>query len=260
MIEIAPSDVVRYIEGWIGAAELNSTPEPQPIAVTRFQCAALAALIDRIPARLLAMPPDKQAMLIAVHSALMGMVEVATPSFPLSKVQPYGKTPPRIIWELLKQCPDEYPASTFKALSFITAADLRLSIETDVSAAHSALTNGELKGATVLAGAAIEALLLWALQDARVFHKLGTLPSPPATRRDLEASAWTLDRYIKAAEHAEIIGSNTKDALNLAKNYRNLIHPGRSARLGEKCNRGTAFGAIGALESLIEDLKTKLSD
>ena len=40
----------------------------------------------------------------------------------------------------------------------------------------------------------------------------------------------------------------------LAKGFRNLIHPGRSIRLGEKCNRGTAYTALAALEHVVNDL------
>jgi hypothetical protein len=49
---------------------------------------------------------------------------------------------------------------------FITDIDLRDSIRRDISAANQDMVNGEWKGATVLAGSATEALLLWAVHEA----------------------------------------------------------------------------------------------
>jgi hypothetical protein len=66
---------------------------------------------------------------------------------------------------LLAKCPDEAPSPGTAELLFVTDADLRESIQRDISAANQDAVNGEWKGATVLAGSAIEALLLWAVQD-----------------------------------------------------------------------------------------------
>jgi hypothetical protein len=51
-----------------------------------------------------------------------------------------------------------------------------------------------------------------------------------------------------------IIKPETITLALLAKGFRNLIHPGRSIRLGEKCNRGTAYTALAALEHVVNDL------
>ncbi len=78
-----------------------------------------------------------------------------------------GKNPVYVIREVLKQCPDEYPPASTAELAFIGDPDLRESIRTDIGAAMRALQNGEWKAATVLAGAAIEALLDWSLATRR---------------------------------------------------------------------------------------------
>jgi hypothetical protein len=52
----------------------------------------------------------------------------------------------------------------------------------------------------------------------------------------------------------EIIKSETFTLALPAKGFRNLVHPGRSIRLGEKCNRGTAYTALAALEHVVNDL------
>jgi hypothetical protein len=71
-----------------------------------------------------------------------------------------GKSPVFIIREFLAKCPDEGPSATTTELAFVTEAALRQSIRLDISAANQDLVNGEWKGATVLAGSALEALLL----------------------------------------------------------------------------------------------------
>jgi hypothetical protein len=51
-----------------------------------------------------------------------------------------------------------------------------------------------------------------------------------------------------------LLSPDTCKAALLAKDFRNLVHPGRAARLNQACNRGTAYSAVGALEHVIEDL------
>ena len=51
-----------------------------------------------------------------------------------------------------------------------------------------------------------------------------------------------------------LISPDTCNAARLARNFRNLIHPGRAARLAQVCDRATAYSAVGALEHVIRDL------
>lgn len=157
-------------------------------------------------------------------------------------------------------CPDEAPAPGTTELSFITDSDLRESIRLDISGGYGALAQGEWKGATVLAGSAVEALLLWALQNHQKTRPgditaavAATLKANPGT--DLEAPSWHLHQYVTVAAHLKIIKPDTAKAGDLAKDARNLVHPGRSARLGQKCDRGTALSALAAVEAVARDLK-----
>jgi hypothetical protein len=70
-----------------------------------------------------------------------------------------------VIRRALAKCPDEYPASATTELLFINDGALRENIRRDLGASNRALNNAEWKAATVLAGAAIEALLHWRLQE-----------------------------------------------------------------------------------------------
>jgi hypothetical protein len=166
----------------------------------------------------------------------------------------------QVIRDILSQCPDEYPPASTTELAFIPDADLRDSIRNDIGAADRALSNGEWKAATVLSGSAIEALLHWVLGERETEAsrksagealvtqgKLRTLPN-----HDLDR--WELHELIEVSGHLNKIKPQTVMAANIARDYRNLIHPGRAKRLSQVCDRATAFSAIAGLEHVIRDL------
>jgi hypothetical protein len=55
-----------------------------------------------------------------------------------------------------------------------------------------------------------------------------------------------------------LVSRSTKDELTLTRYYRNLIHPAKTVREQVKCDRGTAYVAVGALEHLVSDLRKNL--
>ena len=161
-------------------------------------------------------------------------------------------------------CPDEAPSPQITALVFITDGALRESIRLDISAAHRNHGEGEWKGATVPAGSGAEALLLWALQGQEQ-KKSGTLAAAVAAllanktlRHDPgpnpEGRDWSLHQYVEVAAHLRLIKDDTATLVRLTKDFRNLIHPGRAARAGQKCDRSTALGALAAVEAVARDL------
>jgi hypothetical protein len=147
-------------------------------------------------------------------------------------------------------------------LAFIKDTDLRESIRRDISAANQDMASGEWKGATVLAGSATEALLLWAVQEeerrnggaiARAISGLtsaGTLPQKPNSNPE----RWNFIELIEVALHLGLLSSETATQGRLGKDFRNLIHPGRVLRLGQVCDRATALSALAAVEHVIRDL------
>lgn len=101
------------------------------------------------------------------------------------------------------------------------------------------------------AGSAIEALLLWRLQDAGQTGpvsgmKTGAKGSP---------EGWTLAQLIEAAGMLGFIKPETAQQCNQARDFRNLIHPGKSQRLSVTCDRGTALAALAGAELVSRDLK-----
>jgi hypothetical protein len=123
------------------------------------------------------------------------------------------------------------------------------------------LSNGEWKAATVLAGSAIEALLLWALPSKRsptditnaviALKSNGTLAGKQGSG---PLDEWHLHEYTGVAEKLSIIKKETAIQARLAKDFRNLIHPGRAQRLGQKCDRATALSAVAGVEHVVRDL------
>jgi len=77
----------------------------------------------------------------------------------------YEKNPLYLLSKTLSKCPDEFPSSETTELLFIKDEDFRENLRIDTSAVNSALSNGEWKSATVLAGSVIEALLLYKLKE-----------------------------------------------------------------------------------------------
>jgi len=65
---------------------------------------------------------------------------------------------------------------------------------------------------------------------------------------------WNLHNYILVSEELQLIEDATPRATLLAKDFRNLIHPGGAERLGQKCDRATVLSAVAAMEHVIRDL------
>jgi hypothetical protein len=159
------------------------------------------------------------------------------------------------IEKLLTKCPDEAPSPAAEELTFIADPDLRNDMRVDISAAYRALHDGIWKGATVLAGSAAEALLRWAISDRRSSEQIedARQAEVPAAKRDPDR--WDLDEYAKVAERLGLIDPETRRSVDLARGFRNLIHPGRAKRLTKVCDRGTALTALAAVELIVRDLK-----
>jgi hypothetical protein len=116
--------------------------------------------------------------------------------------------------------------------------------------------NGEWKAATILAGSLVEALLLWGLDQKgqsaiSSVVKGGTLASKPAGNY----LDWNLWQYLEVAAAIRIIEQSTSEQIKIAKDFRNLIHPGRSIKKQLVCDRGTAAAASAAVEFVMRDLK-----
>jgi hypothetical protein len=163
----------------------------------------------------------------------------------------------RKIYQILKRCPDSAPPAEATEPQFITDPEFRKDLHNDIGQVNQSLRSGQHKAATVLAGAVVEAVLLWALQNKRTKSDIEAAAtslgkSVNLTSRPLES--WYLPDLIEFAHATGLISPTAQAAATQAKDFRNLIHPGRAARLAKKCSHSTALLALGAVEAVIEEL------
>jgi len=254
MRQVMPSQLVNVIDQHFAHAQ-KSQLSILLTASSSTKLQGIVDLLDLVPDQLLIPPAADYANLILARSTIRSQLAIWTSRGEVGGM-PFieGYDPVTVLRRILVMCPDEYPPPATTELKFIPDADLRDSIRKDVGAAQRALEGAEWKAATVLAGSAIEVLLHWKLglqaapALARAIAASGVTPLPDLDR-------WNLNQFILVARALPVIGEDTKTSALLAKDYRNLIHPGRSARLGIRCDKGTAHSAIGALYQTIRDLE-----
>jgi hypothetical protein len=169
--------------------------------------------------------------------------------------------------ELLSSLPDEVPSPATHELRFILDASHRETLRTDISSVNVALSNGEWKAATVLAGSVVEALLLWALEEKKTEPEravaVTALHNTPVSHLQraqqfpstlpARVEKWEFWQMILVAAKLGLITESTSQQANLCREFRNLIHPAKANRQGP-CDRGTALSAVAAIEHVVKDL------
>ena len=268
MPRIVPSQVVGFIDKVFPFAV-------EPVKRVEFdqghasQLATLIHLVEQIPNEVIVLDPTEYTMyitsLVAIKTSL-SMWQGTERRHVLDRTPGLGKmNPVTVVRSSLTKCPDEAIIASTAELPFIRDEDLKEELRKDISAANQALSNAEWKAATILAGATLEALLLWVLQERQkqnsqdIASSVSRLVSRKTLKKEPGAKIeeWTLHPLIETAYDLGEIKEETLEQSRLAKGFRNLIHPGRSARLGQKCNRATALSAVAALEHVVIDLTDK---
>jgi hypothetical protein len=227
---------------------------------------AIARLIDELPTELLTISGEDYSDLVcgveSIRNSVTYWQHKGVGQIGNSGIR--GKNTLLVIRDALAKCPDQIPSPATAELVFVTDSDLRESIRLDISTATSALHSGEWKAATVLAGAATEALLLWAVQEREknvpgaVQSAISALMAASALKGkpDANPERWYFLELIEIALNLGLITPSTATQARLGKDFRNLIHPGRASRLGLVCDRGTALSALAAVELIARDLKS----
>jgi hypothetical protein len=263
MPRVVPSQVVGLID--LNFPTAKSTPDFPLYSNSAGILNAIVRLTHEIPTELLALNANQYSDLVcgleSVSSAVTRWHQRGGDD-PPARVN--GKSPVAVVRESLSRCPDEIPEPGTVGLVFITDSALQDSIRLDISAANRDASNGEWKGATVLAGSAAEALLLWAIKDAEqksarsiagaiaALRSAGTFGQQQPGGNNPER--WFFAELIEVAHQLGKIGDTTTAQVSLCKDFRNLIHPGRAIRLGQICDRGTALSALAAVEFIARDL------
>lgn len=246
MARVVPSQIIDLID------QTHATFQSSRLSVSHHSVAALTAivhLIEKLPSELLTISGTDYSDLVcgveAIRNAVAFWQYKGNAQVGITDIR--GENILQILRNALKKCPDQIPSPMTTELVFITDVALRDSIRLDISTATNSLHNGEWKAATVLAGSAAEALLLWAIQKS---PDLSTMKQRPKGLPE----KWDLADYITVAMSLGLIKENTEKLTDIAKKFRNLIHPGRAQRLAEVCDRATALTALAAAESIVRDL------
>jgi hypothetical protein len=220
----------------------------------------LLGLIEYMPPELLPRDASDFVKLVIRLQFLRGITEQwATLDASVSRVPGGDQNVICEIRDILAQCPDEAPTPGTTGLLFIPDPAFREGLRLDISTAEQALANGEWKAATVLAGSVVEALLLWAIQQAPAIDRQKAIASAinkGVLRQQPQGppERWNPTEYIAVAEELTLIDDDTATQARLAKEFRNLIHPGRAQRLAHACDRGTAYAALAAFEMVVRCL------
>ena len=261
MPRVVPSQVVALIDQNFSTAKSNTRFDVY--SASAGVLSAIVRLVSEIPQELLVLGSEDYSKLIcgveSINSAVAKWEQRGGDDPPAAIT---GVSPIVAIRAALLKCPDESPSPATASLEFVSDTALRDSIRLDISAANRDAENGEWKGATVLAGSAAEALLLWSINEAErrtagviatavvALMSASTLTRPPKSSPD----QWDFVQLIEVACHLALVNDETAVQCRLCKDFRNLIHPGRALRLGQACGRGTALAALAAVELVVRDL------
>lgn len=242
MPTILPSQIVSAIDSMFGPqrSEIDGHAVKH---IYKAEVHALLAMLEEVPSDLIDLNAEDYLEL----SRCLAVLATTLPAWNLGTIAPAnsvgGKDVVERIRRLMLKCHDQ-AAPPLPEFPFILEDDVRLGIEDRVRAAEIDFKTREWMGATVLAGHALEALLLWAVKNAISERPLKVAPDK-----------LHLHDLISEAAQRKLISDGGKRLAELAKDARNLIHPGRATRSGAACSKATALTAFAALFSIAEELK-----
>ena len=136
--------------------------------------------------------------------------------------------------------PNEEQTSLF---TFITSEEFKRSLESDYAELMACMGAKAWKAVHVLAGSIIEAVLI----DYLVATNTG-----PQSKEDL--LKMELGPAIEACKRAKVLTPNTAHLSLVVKDFRNLIHPGRIARLNERVDADGAVVASSLVRMVVKDV------
>jgi hypothetical protein len=246
MPAVLPSHIITAIDTMFGPQ--RNELDVRAVRVNyKTEVYALLALLDAVPTALI----DLNAQDYLEYTRCRGVLATTLALWNVGGVQPAPQVNSRDVIERVRQlmakCHDELPPSE-PELPFIADDDVRLGIEDRIRAAWTDFNAREWMGATVLAGHVVEALLLWAIN-----HKGGS--------QNLKKTATQLHLHdlIEEAAQRKFITPQAKLAADLAKDARNLIHPGRASRSGTETSKATALAALAAVYRIADDLRVSMT-
>jgi hypothetical protein len=262
-MRVAPSQIVAIID--------RQFPEAHPTKADTMSVliqghrpiiVALLDLVDLVPQNLLMVNVEDFAALRMALSAMRSAVEQWTHhDYKLKSLTALNNEHViRVVRRVMAACPDDAPIISTSGLAFILDGRFRDTLRLDMSNAERAFAYGEWKAATVLAGSAIEALLYWKINtDFDVTQREQAIASARNAGKQIgqprsDVSRWELHQLAAVAEQLQLIKPDTAIQVDLARGFRNLIHPGVAERTATVCDQGTAHAALAGLHHVVRDL------
>lgn len=129
---------------------------------------------------------------------------------------------------------------------FVNGEDFRLSLESDYKELTLAMQNKAWKAAHLLAGSIIEAILVDYLVS------LGQ-----RKRLSFDPLKINLADAISECRKEGAISERTEHLSHVIRSYRNLIHPGRSVRLGETATENSAKVVTTLIDIIVEEITAR---
>jgi hypothetical protein len=265
MPKIVPSQVIEVIDQALPQCRVQQQNPGAQFRIDEPRAGFLQGIVDMvsaIPAYLLPNEPRRYLEFLAGISAInQQIVRWRTHPGMMDTAAGYDVNPLTLIRRALSECPDEAaPAAIVERFAFLADPVFVRSVAGDTAAAEAAMSRSEFKVTVVMAGACIEALLLWKLRTtqnpaaiAALFQAQGAAFTAKANPNNI--LEWGLYDLIEGARLAGLINERAKALATFAKDFRNLIHPGREMRTGTECKRSNAATAIAALETVIEQVQ-----
>ncbi len=271
MRKVVPSMIVEYIDLRFPDAEMQQKQSKHGWYIDQnhvHMAANLLSMIDAIPEHLIILKGNNLAEFNEAIAAIKYAVNLwnrGVKNYPLQYVLGSGGLNPlTVLRKHLVTLHDEGAEPTTNGLLFIEDEEFRESLRRDLGSIDRSIASGEWKAGTVLGGSVIEALLLYGIQkyDERSHSELEaatqTLLSSDILRQQPPSNLnkWSLHELTEVASAISLIKDETTAQCRIAKDFRNLIHPGKAARLAIECDRGTALSVLAAVEHVIRDLTT----
>jgi hypothetical protein len=169
----------------------------------------------------------------------------------------YGElNPVTHIRGILATVPDTpVPAST-EEMDYVADEAYRRVLRSDLASIEEMVRTQQWKGAMVLAGSLMEALLLDQLLDNVGLAQAQAIGLEVGIKVS-DLTRWHLTAYARVGHASGLIKESTRDQVLLGQDFRNLVHPGKSIRERASCSRGSAMSTVGALFLLMDDLKAR---
>lgn len=263
-MRIVPSQVVTFINRAFPEFGGSDPTRLWLPAKSRPRVASALAMIESLrPEHLANLSPEQWYRWTIAVTLIRDAIELWS-SYPasgnnLGGIEELDKRQPLlVVCDIVATCPDDAPTVSHATLAFLADPALQATLALDISTARSALANGEYKAASVMAGSVMEALLLWATTTRKMPAEVAAAAvvcRGRGVRIDGNApEGWSLAALICVARELDLITDATRNALDGARDFRNLIHPGRAQRTGQRPTLGTATLAVGAMQRLVEEL------